>query len=768
MNIGPFFSSDAIGLTLAADQQFLETPGSFDAVWQLETEECASVSLLSTLGLQARSFQIMPQVSINKVTQERIQDFFCQPSLDLIFSNYARLTISPVQDVKAVVEFWVRSGDWVQGRISITNHGETNAEIGARLAARLITLQGNSELKPTRQGYQTILKGQTGNLTVTLGMEGGSKTVLSPNLALEQSKHLAPGESLQTLWECVVQKNNTENNNRSYPANWDGEIARLEVANQARMVQIITPQSNWDAAFYSNQNQAFQLLRKDAQGQVSPDRTRGIHSAFTQSVPGARSGISAIELWQLIGSLLPAQVELSTKLLADYVEKASTDLKSNPHLALPFPCLCDLTWRVHQVYQQKDFLLGIYPAIKALCLAWFSLENDRDQDGFPEWSSIEQCGLISLPTFDLLDENTLATRISFTEQINLASLLAIELGELRKIAQVADDQSTMLEIESHLYSLNTFITDFADMNYQSSCLDRETHYFHSGEILFNGDLQAFGAKSIYLSKPARLNLRLKPSSQLKKPSVFYLHGENAEGEQVVEPVEPANLLWLPGSFFYTTTQVYARIDKITDLNLRDCHIQIHQANLQSHDLGILFSAPIENEQEPDRWNFKSVLAATNYGLPENLDTQTEKKVVNLGWNLLVLADLIRKGQTDTAFKLLGQLQQAQINHLRLEHNNTDRWNAHNGRLLGLRNTIGGLIPVSLILELDGVRILNENKVTIRGQNPFPWVFKVQYRGLEVTRDGKNTTVRFPDGTIEHHFGAAQKNFVHETDLPVSE
>ncbi|MDD2521426.1 MAG: hypothetical protein PHW11_01200 [Anaerolineaceae bacterium] len=768
MNIGPFFSTDAIGLTLAADQHFFETPSTLDAVWQLETEQCAPISLLSTLGLQARSFQIMPQVSLNKVAQEKIQDFFCRPSIDWVFSNYIRLSISPVQEVKAIIEFWVRSGDWVQGRISITNHSETNLEAGARLAARLIALQGNSELKPTRQGFQTNLKGQTGILAVILGMEGSSKTVMSPNLALEQSKHLTPGETLQTLWQCQIQKNNGEQQqgSRSFPTNWDGEIARLQVANQARMVHIVTPQTNWDAAFYSSQNQAYQLLRKDGQGVVSPDRSRSIHSAFTQGTPGARGGISAIELWQLIGSLLPAQVELAARLLKDYLLKAKVDHDRNPLAALPFPCLCDLTWRVHQAYQQKEYLLEIYPTVKALCLAWFMPGHDRNQNGIPEWSSIEQCGLTSLPAFDLLDENDTATRISFTEQLNLSSLLAIELAELRKIALVAEDQDTAAEIDSRLLVLIEFITSFAEKGIQSSCLDRENHHWHGGEVLYQGDLQAFGTKSIYLAKPARLNLRLKPALQLKKPPVFHIHGENAQGDQVVEAVEPANLLWLPGSFFYTTSQIYARIDKLSNLQLEDCFLQIHQADLLSHDLGLLFTAPVQNDQ--NGWNLRSVLAANNYGVPENLDPQAEKKVVNLGWNLMLLANLIRNDEVGAAFELLGQLQQAQINHQKLEHSNTDRWSSQNGRFLGLRNTIGGLIPVSLVLELAGIRIFNENKVSLRGQNPFPWVFRVQYRGLEVTRDGKNATVRFPDGSIDHHFGSSQKTLTHEAEAPAPE
>ena len=600
-------------------------------------------------------------------------------------------------------------------------------------------------------------------------MEGSSKTVLSPNLALEQSKHLNPDQTLQTIWQCEIQKNGGENphGSRSFPTNWDGEIARLEVANQARMVQISTPQSNWDAVFYSNQNQAFQLLRKGTQGHISPDKTRSTHSAFTPTNAGTHTGISAIELWQLIGSLLPAQAELAANLLEDYLAQASADFDKNPLTALPFPCLCDLAWRVHQQSQQKDYLLEIYPALKTLSLAWFNPEHDRDQDGIPEWTSIEQCGLTTLPAFNLIDENAMATRISFTEQLNLATLLKIELGELRKVAQIAEDQITLTIIDNHLIVLNSFTASFADNGYETGSLDCASHHWHPGEVLYEGDQKAFGTKSIYLRKPARLNLRLKSPLQLKKPPVFFLYGENEEGEQVVEPVEPTNLLWLPGSFFYTTNNIYARIDKISDLQIGESHLRVHQADLESHDVGMLLATRIKGEgDETDMengLNLQSVLASTNYGLPEDLDPVAEKKVVNLGWNLLVLADLIRKDEAEAAFRLLSQLQQAQINHLSLEHSNTDRWSSQNGSFLGIRNTIGGLIPVSLILDLAGIRIFNENKVALRGQNPYPWRFVVQYRGLEVTRDGKNATVRFPDGSIQHHFGSAQKTFSNETE-----
>ncbi|HZK17368.1 MAG TPA: hypothetical protein VFC66_03905 [Anaerolineaceae bacterium] len=772
MNIGPFFSKDAISLTLAADQHFLESPSALDLVWQLETEECAPVSLMSTLGLQAQSFQIMPQVSLNKIAQERIQDFLCQPRIDKLYSNYVKLTTSPFPEVESIIEFWVRSGDLVQGRISITNHSDNNLEAGARLAARLVTLQGNSELKHTRQGYETCLKGQTGNLNLSLAMAGGSKTVMSPNLALEQSKHLKPEQTMQTLWQCELLRQGCEKSSVpvTFPVNWDGEVARIEVANQTRMIQITTPESDWDAVLFTNQNQAFQLLRKNAENQIRPDRTRGIHSAFNPTALSVRADISALELWQLLGSLLPAQGELAADMLATYLKKTATAVSANPHIALPFPCLCDLGWRVHQQLQKKDYLLEIYPLVRVVCLAWFSCEHDRDQDGIPEWCNIEQCGLTSLPAFDLIDEKGMPTRINFTEQLNLAALLAIDLEQLRKMAQIAEDQTTISTIDGHLTVLGSFIARFAENEFDSACLDRESGLWHSGEILFQGNLEDFGAKSIYLSKPARLNVRLKPEVQIKKPSVFYLYGENQAGEQVVEPIEPANLLWLPGSYFYTTDHIFRRVDKIGDLDIKEGHLQIHRANLHSLDLGILFAASPDKgvvtglkDVDPPTVNSMDILSSYKFGLPENLDPKAEKKVVNLGWNLLILADLIRRGEKEAAFQLLSQLLRAQSSLLRLEHSNSDRWNAETSQLSGLRNTIGGLLPVNLVLELAGIRIFNENKVSLQGQNPFPWPIKVGYRGLEVTRDGKNATVRFQDGTMQHHFGSSLKTFTNEVE-----
>ena len=754
-------------MIVAADQQFSKELPTFDTVWRLELENGGPISLLSTLGLQARSFQIFPQVSQNKMIQESLSDFFAQPRIDFIYSNFLRMVINPFEEIEAVLDIWVKSASLVLGRIKVTNNSDQNLELGARLAARLISLQGGSDIKHTRQAYQTFLKGQSGNLSVSLTMNGSAKTVLSPTFALEQSEHLGPGKSIQALWQCEIDYGatlETGTTTENFPVNWDAEIARLEVANQSRLVQITTPNTSWDAAFLSNQNQAFQLLQREADGTIAALKNRNIHTTFSSPPAGQKDintkTVTTLELFQLVNSLMPAQIELAAELFAAHLSNCLDGLIEGNANPLPFPCLCKLAWQIHQQFQDKTYLSAIFPALKSITLSWFDQTYDRDQDGIPEWTRGEQTELTSLSVFDLMDENALSTRIAFTESSGLVQLMLIELEHLRKISLVLEDQITTAETESHSATLQSWSKENLPTLNNGSLLDYQTHRNHAGEILFKGDLGEFGAKAIFLKSPARLNLRLKPQLQFKKPAPFFLHGENDQGELVVEKIDSSDLLWLPGSFYLTTKKIYARLDRISELEMENCQLQVHIADLKISEISSLLASPgpEEESESEDPLSLDAILNRTAYGIPENLDPQDTQQVVNLGWNFLLISQLIDQGERDQAFQLFSQLIEGQILQLKPDHNNSDRWQALTGRPIGTRNTLAGLIPVNLFLELAGIRILHENKLILQGQNPFPWPVKVLFKGLEVTRDGKNSTIRFPNGTVQHHFGSSMKTF----------
>jgi len=74
------------------------------------------------------------------------------------------------------------------------------------------------------------------------------------------------------------------------------------------------------------------------------------------------------------------------------------------------------------------------------------------------------------------------------------------------------------------------------------------------------------------------------------------------------------------------------------------------------------------------------------------------------------------------------------------------YHAETGAGSGERNSVQGLAPLGLFLEVLGVEIRSPVCVLLSGKNPFPWPVTVKYRGLTVTRQSDRTEIVFPDGS----------------------
>ena len=771
MNIGPFFFDDPIGLTLASDDYFANSSSPLDVIWQLRFDAHSPLQLYSTLGLQAQSFQVFPQFSFNKIVHTNVDEFFAEARLQVIYSNFARLVLTPFECVNALFDIWIRNGSLVQGRIQLTNHSETNQEIGARIAARLVSLRGNSDFKHIRQGYHTCLKGSSGNLFVSLNMDGISKTVLSPNVGLEQTKVLPPGGNLKILWQAeILHHGEIECKHAlSFPTNWDAEVAKIEVANQSRMVQVSTPHAAWDATLFSHQNQSFQLLRESPSGELQIAKTRSIHSIASE-FPNApqlngEKLIHALDLWQMLLSLIPAQTQLAAELFARHIAKALDECGNGSTYLAQFPCLVRLGWKIHHYFQQKDYLESVFPALFVLTDCWFSKRNDRDQDGMPEWESPEQSRLDSLSLFNITDASSLATRIRSVESFGLAHLLNAELETLESIAAILGKDAETETIRTRKAGISAWLEAQISKIKKASFLDFETHATHKEQQLFEGMLQDFGQKPHYLEQPARLNLRLRPQLMLRKPPPFTIIGENLAGNLVEEIVSPEELVWLPDSFFLTSKQIYRRVDRLDGLSPETMSLQLYTVNLNQFDISWFLGTPqldIATEVESENTSPALIqwLSTNNLGIPVELTAAPEVQTVNNAWNNILLSWLIENDEREQAFRLYSQLMVAQSSLLKSEHVISENWQVQSGRAQGLKNSVSGLMPICLFLELAGIHIYHENKVRLQGSNPFPWQISIRFRGLEVTRNGKNATIRFPNGQLEHHFGSSQKTFSH--------
>ena len=101
--------------------------------------------------------------------------------------------------------------------------------------------------------------------------------------------------------------------------------------------------------------------------------------------------------------------------------------------------------------------------------------------------------------------------------------------------------------------------------------------------------------------------------------------------------------------------------------------------------------------------------------------------------------------------------------LRQEHHLYEAYSSQNALPLGKSNCLTGLLPLQIFLELAGIKLLAPDRVQVAGEYPFPWRLSIHYRGLEVVREGKNTIVTLPDGSVHHHFGSQPRMFITKSE-----
>ena len=765
MPSGPYFTTDPISLTLAADHAFAADLESPDIVWQLDLDPAQPLSLQTSLGLQAQSFRIFPFVGRNKHFYQNLNEFLTSPRIDSLTSNYARLNLSPDPDTQAFFEFWAREPYAISGRVTLRNTGSENAELSARVAGLLVPLDGGQGLSITKLDYKTYLRGQSGELMAALVMDGAPKPVISPNQALEVSKLLLPGEEFSTIWRCSLAFSPTQSQERAlkpFPANWQAEVARLEVADQARTLEIETPLHDWNLVFKSLQDQANLLVRQPedpGQGLSFFDK-RNTHSPVGKAfeprfwVPTSDEP-SMLDIRQFVRALLPAQVQTAVELVRGVLKSPQCQSKSAP----PFPQLAALVWDVHAYYQQPQFLAECLPVLAEQTLRWFSPQHDCDQDGLPEWPDPDHARLSDLLNFDVWREDSFPTRISSTESLGLAVLLSDELETLQRMTRVLGDEARSAQILPYQERLGGAIARFRSEQPNASFIDRDTHRVHPFQKLSDVQLPNPNWESVRLDTPARLNILIKQSAAIAMPGEFQVVGADSRGEELRETIDSSLILWLPTCFHITTQNVFSRFDRLEALDVTKGSVEVYTSDLQITDI----SQQLGWEGQAGEAEMPAWASAQEYryrfGLPTDLDpAKTDGGGVNIGWNCLLIEHLNRIGEKKLAFDLLSRLMLGFTGMLKREHALLEGFHSSSGFAGGIRNGIRGLLPPLLLLELAGIQIINEQKVSISGENPCPWPLIVRFRGLEVRREGKNTTIQFPDGTLAHHFGSSGKLF----------
>lgn len=772
MRNGPFFHSDAVSLTLASSRS--REAAEPDLVWQFQLEDSNPIELRSNLSLQAQAFSLFPVIQVGDHQIIELSDFFAAPRIDSLLPNYLELVGSPTEGIRLCLEYLAETPQTLLGRVSLQNLQDTRQEISFTLYAKLAPMGDFPPLSSTRVGTHTILKAQTGALTLSISLDTAARAVLSPLQGLRSRIILEAGQTSSFLWRLQAHTEAAQlarGLEQPLPANWDAMLSRQRMEAQSQTVQFVCEDPDWQLVFDSVQRQAAQLLNDDGKALRYYRMRNATQSLLAEREPNPRSmgaaKAEALDLYQLCLCLLPARPLDCERLLDTYLPVLA--LEDTTKTNLPFPVLASLAWRVFKHTQNPKFIQRHFESLRNSCFAWFEKSHDQDLDGLPEWADPAQTGLENYPDFDLLNTNAFPSLLSNLESRGLSALLETELEAVGLMAHMLKDSPSEAMAHGFRNRLAASLEEWMSSDPQQGYRHALTHHHSEGKLLYQGKF----------SGELNLEAPIKPANQVcgqlnaagfwQKPLTLKLTGKNAEGEVLQETISRDQIRWLPGLFFFQTSAVFSELYSFSaEPGSQEIQLRLYTPSCNAADITQLLTLlPSEEETSLDEV-LNSQLAfqvkGSAYGVAEKLrdEIPPNDEVINLAWNALLIEALIQNDHKALAGELFTRLVSPVKNSLKRSHRNFEFFQANNGRGRGNQNHVKGLLPLDLLLDIAGIRILSAEKISLTGKSCLPWPFTLRFQGLEVTKDGKNTKIVFADGSEFFHYGTGAKTFSKPT------
>jgi hypothetical protein len=277
---------------------------------------------------------------------------------------------------------------------------------------------------------------------------------------------------------------------------------------------------------------------------------------------------------------------------------------------------------------------------------------------------------------------------------------------------------------------------------------------------FLGKLKGAGVIEVQkeFPHPVRPMIHIKSKKEGTRPVQIYINGVSTNGSHRVDHITPYQIHWHLNSGYFTSEYIYKTIEQIEITGIlpddeviiqTPCLTFIDQtlllplwAGTASEDKAkILINLTIMNKKR-----FLSPFGIRSYVDFQNLnETPEEAPTTHLLWESLILDGMIRYGERKKAAEVFTRMMKAVVHSLNTDMTFHNFYHSETGKPLGTTNSLTSLIPIGLLLNILGVKIINSSKVEITGSNPFPWPVTIKFRGLTIVQQEKKALVIYADG-----------------------
>lgn len=786
---------DPLALRIAADTRLTPTDYADDHSWELALDggEPPAVGVRTTYGLRARELRLFPIFAENGREVIDPAEFVARPALLTFFVNYLRAAFEPLPGLGVTAHYWVAESHVLAGQFTLVNQDpeRPTRSVSLALAGILKPLTGgeggsvrvsaplNRTLGPSQREEYAVLEGQSGNLNVLVAMDDEARGDSAPHPVLTRELELPYNEPVVVRWVCAARQSAAEGLvllREVFAREWEGEFARLELVNES-LLEIETGEKDWDAAFAFAQNVALRCFVGPTDKLPHPSFvfSRNPDRGYSRKGDGSDhpwlwDGQVATEAYVALPNIAHAAPELAKGILLNWLavqdEHGFIDWKpglaGQRNKALCIPLLATLCWKLYEDTHDLAFLDQCYLGLYRFFNVWFSSRYDRDGDGVPEWSHTIQSAFDDNPSFVRWQPWGQGADITAVESPDLTAYLFREATSLLKMRE-ALGRPEEPEIAAHAATLRAALEAmWRDETALYHYVDRDSHAVTSGEVLARGR----GNLAIDLARrfdpAARIVVRAVGPAEQKVALAVTVAGRSPRGRHRVEAFKRSQAQWYFGVATATSDKLYAEVERIEVSGLTDAYevvVSTVDTTRQDQTLLLPLWAGVPNAQRAEALVRRSILDPDRfwrpYGIPNCAANEPVYRADNRGgsggvwmmWNTMVCEGLLEYGFRAEAAELITRLMRSMIHSLREDRAFSEAYNADALDGLGEKDYLWGVAPVHLMLRTAGIRPISPRRVVIDGACPFPWPVTVRWKGLEVTRSGAHTTIRFPSEAV---------------------
>lgn len=777
----------SLALYIAADARLSLTDYANDQIWQLDLGDGdrPTLALQTQYGGRVGLASLVPMWLHEGRVIYQYQAYHRPPQITHFAPNYIRVDAYISPDIHLIAEYWAMDSRAIGGCFTFSNKSDTPIPLRLDLFAH-IGAQGREQklgIITYDEGDNAIYMGALPHLNPVVVMPSARADINknSPKIGLDFVMNPQQIYVARFVHAALPDVRASLTFAQNWLAeNWSEHLNALAF-NATALPIIRTGDDSWDWAIACSINRAVQAFLRPTQALPAASFVSARLPNYGYSPKGDGSdygrywnGQDPLLAYQLLSFIATISPNWARGIIHNYlaVQEKNGFIDYKPGLGgqkqglLCIPILARMAWRYYQLTEDQPFLEAHFAQLWHFFNYWFADDNDHDQDGIPEWRDERQMGYVAFPTFAAWQRWSQSADVRYVETPDLTAYLLSEALCLQSIAKTIGEKTALKDLAAHIDRLKSALNDlWHDGHY--AYRDRDTHRTLKGfELLADGRGDQKHSIDTAISPPNRLVIKLIGSFSRPAKISMSISGLDENGSTITEKVDESDFLWQGWQATYTTASVFSYIHDINCEGLSRVH-DIRAVTLDTTHVDINALLPlwcggitaekisaitelITDEKRFNRPNGIAMVPAT--------DAHYDPSSANGGggvwplWMALIIEGLLDNGLTKDAVAFMSKLLRTQTRVLEQTQNFDEFYHSDTIQGLGTANHLGGVVPLSTLLQTIGVFIINHQKVWVGGEFAWKRGISVEQHGVIVKRTSKTTRIKFPSGyevTLTH-------------------